>query len=168
MNDYIEFLKAGGKVIRFEETELTADEMHTIEQAALSSFHTSDSQPWFFVFLQDKETVKMAEGLIGVSDSTKGAPLAVACFYQKRVMNADTETVFAMHNMMVTAGMIGLDTILVPELHFVFSHPSFAGLAESMGVPEGYACAGVFACGHAAVREKTEPDDNYHIFSYVQ
>lgn len=154
-------------VRKYKEMQITAEELGLLQKAVQMAPSAMNEQPWFFVFVQNKDYISEIEALGNAQGCCYGAPTLCIAFADKKAIAPVTDTVFAMANIMYASTAMNLGTCYINTIKNVMNHPSYAKLKEALGVPEGFVCVGALAIGYPDEEKEMPTDRKSDIFSVV-
>ena len=94
------------------------------------------------------------------------APLLVIAFSKTDVIDSREESLLALAKMQDAAEDSGYGFQYTGFMKRVFNDPAYSRLRSACGVPDLYACTGGALIGK--IKEQTETEERYNIFSYIQ
>jgi nitroreductase len=115
-------------VRRYQDKPVPEEIVRRIVEAARLTASSVNLQPWHFIVVQDKETLRRLGSLVKTGPYIAGAPLAVVVAIQKYSRYAVSDASRAIQDMMLTAWDYGVGS----------NWAGFGGLAEVgslLGVP---------------------------------
>ena len=130
-------------VRRYQDKPVPEEIVRRIVEAARLTASSVNLQPWHFIVVQDKETLRRLGSLVKTGPYIAGAPLAVVVAIQKDSRYAVSDASRAIQDMMLTAWDYGIGS----------NWAGFAGLEEVgslLGVPPEMEVLAVVPFGYPA------------------
>ena len=148
--------------IRSYKTEPIADQdVEALLRAAMAAPSAGNEQPWHFVVIRDRETMKRIMDVHPYSGMLDHAPLCIAVCAELALEKYDgywvQDTSAATQNILLAAHAIGLGAVWL-GVHPVESRQS--GVKDILNLPDGVECLSLIAIGCPA--EPSVPADRYN------
>ena len=130
-------------VREYEEKEVGEDVVRRIAQAAHLTASAANRQPWHFVVVRDRETLRRVGQLVQTGPYIAGSAFAVVVAYERDSRTGVSDTSRAVQSMILTAWGDGVGS----------NWTGFTGLtdvAHEVGIPEQYDVLAVIPFGYPA------------------
>ncbi len=126
----------------YQDKPVPADVIRRIVDAAHLTASSKNGQPWHFIVIEDKETLRRITPLTRTGAYIERAPLAIVVGYEKESLFGLSDTSRAIQSMVLTAWSEGVGSNWV----------GFDGMINEVGVelglPEGVQLVGVLPFGY--------------------
>jgi nitroreductase len=141
--DVFEAIRTILAVRKFQDKPVPAELIHKIVESARLTSSSRNGQPWQFIVIQSRETLKKIGELATSGPYTADAAFAVAVAYEKESPFGVSDASLAIHSMMLTAWEAGVGSNWV----------GFAGrygetIAPLLGLPDSYDILAVVPFGY--------------------
>ena len=130
-------------VRRFAKKPVAADLAHRIVEAGRLSASAVNKQPWHFVVVEERATLRMIGGIMKTGPYTADASFAVVVLVEKASSTAVSDTSRAIQNMILTAWSEGVGS------NWTGFGPMPA-IEALLGVPKAYEALAVLPFGYPA------------------
>ena len=158
MNEVLDAIFNRRSIRKYTDQPVSSEQLDLIIKAGQAAPSAMNQQPWYFVAIRRKAIIEqLASLLTEEEDPYYNAPLLIVVFADKKAYSPVTDASLAMGNMMLAAHSLGLGSCWIDYSRHVFNHPDFAGLAPSLGVPQGYLCVGSLVVGTPAEQPEAHP-----------
>jgi nitroreductase len=141
--DVFEALRTIVAVRKFQDTSVPDDLIHRIVEAARVTSSSRNLQPWQFIVVQDRATLKKIGELAPSGPYTADAAFAVVVAYEKESVFGVSDASLAIHSMMLTAWAEGVGSNWVG-----FSGRYGETIAPLLGLPNEYEILAVVPFGY--------------------
>ena len=129
--DVFEAIRTILAVRRFQDTPVPDDLIRRIVEAARLTSSSRNGQPWQFIVIQDRATLKRIGELATSGPYTADAAFAVAVAYEKESQFGVSDASLAIHSMMLTAWAEGVGSNWVG-----FANRYGETIAPLLGLPD--------------------------------
>ena len=129
--DVFEALRTIVAVRTFQDRPVPDELIHRIVEAARLTSSSRNGQPWHFIVVQDRATLKKIGGLAPTGPYTADAAFAVVVAYEKESQFGVSDASLAIHSMMLTAWDAGIGSNWVG-----FSNRYGETIAPLLGIPD--------------------------------
>jgi nitroreductase len=129
--DVFEALRTIVAVRKFQDRPVPDELIHRIVEAARLTSSSRNGQPWHFIVVQDRATLKKIGGLAPTGPYTADAAFAVVVAYEKESQFGVSDASLAIHSMMLTAWDAGIGSNWVG-----FSNRYGETIAPLLGIPD--------------------------------
>jgi nitroreductase len=141
--DVYEALRTIVAVRKFQDTPVPDELIHRIVEAARVTSSSRNLQPWHFVVVKDRATLRTIGGLAPSGPYVADAAFAVVVAYEKASVFGMSDASMAIHSMMLTAWAEGVGSNWV----------GFAGrygetIAPLLGIPDDHEILAVVPFGY--------------------
>jgi nitroreductase len=154
----IELLRTRRSIRKYTEQPVSADQLAILKEAVLRSPSSKGINPWQFIFIDEKETIKQLK--IAKSTGTgplEGAPLAVVFCADETVNDAWVEDCsIAAIILQLTAHSLGLGSCWI-HFHYRMHSETVSSeqyVRELLGIPENFRVLCAVTVGHPARESK--------------
>jgi len=144
--DVFEALRTIVAVRKFQDKLVPDDLIHRIVEAARVTSSSRNLQPWHFVVVQNKETLRKIGALAPSGPYTADAAFAVVVAYEKASVFGVSDASLAIHSMMLTAWAEGVGSNWVG-----FSGRYGETIGPLLGIPDDHEILAVVPFGYPAV-----------------
>ena len=141
--DVFEALRTIVAVRKFQDKPVPDDLIHRIVEAARVTSSSRNLQPWQFIVVQDRATLKKIGELAPSGPYTADAAFAIVVAYEKESVFGVSDASLAVHSMMLTAWAEGVGSNWVG-----FSGRYGETLAPLLGLPNEYEILAVVPFGY--------------------
>src|SRR3954453_22429641 len=131
--DVFEALRTIVAVRKFQEKPVPDELIHRIVEAARVTSSSRNLQPWQFIVVQNRDTLKKLGELAPSGPYTADAAFAVVVAYEKESVFGVSDASLAIHSMMLTAWADGVGSNWVG-----FSNRYAETIAPLLGLPNTY------------------------------
>lgn len=152
---------------KFRQESLQDEDIEVLQKAVECAPSYHNEQPWFFVFIQNRDIVSQMEELCDAKGQSHGAPLVVIGFAKLQAHSPVMDTALAFANMQYAAIARGLGTCFLQYPVDVCNARQYQELPSALGVPEGYMCVGALAIGRKDMENTEDKDIRTDVFSMV-
>ena len=142
--DVFEAIRTILAVRKFQDVPVPDDLIHRIVEAARLTASSRNGQPWQFIVIESRETLKKIGALATSGPYTADAAFAVAVAYEKESQFGVSDASLAIHSMMLTAWAEGIGSNWVG---FAGRLPEVNGL---LGIPEQLDVLAILPFGYPA------------------
>lgn len=172
MHSILENIKTRRSIRKYEQRQITDEDLQSIVEAAQYAPSGSNSQSWLFTVIQNPITLNQLNVLVrrvfaritfaedDYPAKLRGKQAAVKeqyCFYyhaptlivvtnERNYPNAMADSALALENIFLAAHSLGLGTCWINQLAWFSDEPEIREALTGLGIPEGH-----FVCGTAAV-----------------
>ena len=166
MNEYLEFLKQRRSIRHYKGEQISDEQLAALQEMAVLSASSRNSQPWHFLIIQKKEILDHLEELTGLGHPLDGGPTLIVSFGREDATAPVVDSTLAMSNIMNAAVAVGLGTCYMWSIYYLFhDHPE---MAAEYGVPEGYICTGAMVVGIPDETPKTPVNRKTDCFTVIR
>ena len=141
--DVFEAIRTILAVRTFQDRPVPDDLIHQIVEAARLTSSSRNGQPWQFIVVQDRQTLKKLGELAPSGPYTADAAFAVVVAYEKESQFGVSDASLAIHSMMLTAWGQGVGSNWVG-----FSNRYGETIAPLLGLPAAYDILAVVPFGY--------------------
>ena len=141
--DVYEALRTIVAVRKFQDKPVPADLIHRIVEAARVTSSSRNLQPWQFIVVQDRATLKKIGELAPSGPYVADAAFAIVVAYEKESIFGVSDASLAVHSMMLTAWAEGVGSNWVG-----FSGRYGETIAPLLGLPNAYEILAVVPFGY--------------------
>jgi nitroreductase len=131
--DVFEALRTIVAVRKFQDKPVPDELIHRIVEAARLTSSSRNLQPWQFIVIQDRQTLKKLGELALTGPYTADAAFAIVVAYEKESQFGVSDASLAIHSMMLTAWAEGVGSNWVG-----FSNRYGESIAPLLGLPDAY------------------------------
>ena len=130
-------------VRKFQDKPIPDDLVHRIVEAARVTSSSRNGQPWQFIVVKDRETLRKMGEMAASGPYTADAALAVVVAYEKESQFGVSDASMAVHSMMLTAWAEGVGSNWVG-----FSGRYGESIQPLLGLPDSYEILAVVPFGY--------------------
>jgi nitroreductase len=141
--DVYEALRTIVAVRKFQDKPVSDDLIHRIVEAARVTSSSRNLQPWHFVVVQDRATLRKLGELAPSGPYTADAAFAIVVAYEKESVFGVSDASLAIHSMMLTAWAEGVGSNWVG-----FSGRYGETIAPLLGIPDTFEILAVVPFGY--------------------
>ena len=141
--DVFEAIRTILAVRKFQDKPVPDDLIHRIVEAARLTASSRNGQPWQFIVIQDRNTLKRIGELATSGPYTADAPFAVAVAYEKESQFGVSDGSLAIHSMMLTAWEEGVGSNWVG-----FANRYGETIAPLLNLPDTYDLLAIVPFGY--------------------
>ena len=141
--DVYEAIRTILAVRKFQDRPVPAELIHRIVESARLTSSSRNGQPWQFIVIQNRETLKKIGEMAVSGPYTADAAFAVAVAYEKESPFGVSDGSLAIHSMMLTAWEAGVGSNWVG-----FAGRYGATIAPLLGLPDTYDILAVVPFGY--------------------
>lgn len=172
MQSILENIKTRRSIRKYEQRQITDEELQSIVEAAQYAPSGSNSQSWLFTVIQNPAALSELNGLVrqvfarisftqddypAKLRSKQAAAKEQYCFYyhaptlivvtnKRTYPNAMADSALALENIFLAAHSLGLGTCWINQLAWLSDEPEIRTVLTGLGIPAEH-----FVCGAAAV-----------------
>lgn len=151
----LDTIKARRSIRKFENTPVKKEDIDTILDAGRWAPSGLNNQPWRYIVIQNKETIKNLSTCTHYSEIVEGAPLLIAVYLYHEVLYNYVKDILSIgasiENMLLACHELGLGAVWLGEI---------LNQAESVNTiletPESFELMAVVAIGHPAEKSTSE------------
>jgi nitroreductase len=141
--DVFEALRTIVAVRKFQEKPVPDDLVHRVVEAARLTSSSRNLQPWHFVVVQDRETLRKLGELATTGPYTAEAAFAIVVAYEKESQFGVSDASLAIHSMMLAAWADGVGSNWVG-----FSNRFGETIAPLLGIPNSFDILAIVPFGY--------------------
>ena len=141
--DVYEALRTIVAVRKFQDTPVPNDLIHRIVEAARVTSSSRNLQPWQFIVVKDRATLKQLGELATTGTYTADAAFAIVVAYEKESQFGVSDASLAVHSMMLAAWAEGVGSNWVG-----FSNRYGATIQPLLGLPDAYDILAIVPFGY--------------------
>ena len=151
MNEGFELLMTRRSVRRYADEPVSDEDVEKVLRAAMAAPSAGNEQPWHFVVIRDRETMRRIMDVHPYSAMLDHAAVCIAVLAELSLEKHKgywvQDTSAATQNILLAAHAIGLGAVWL-GVHPVTDREE--GIRRILGVPEGVECLSLIALGHPA------------------
>ena len=140
-NEVFDAVRTVLAVREYQDREVPADVVDRIVEAAHLSASSVNLQPWHFVVVRDRDSLRELGGLIRTGPYVAGAPLAVVVAYEKQSKFGVSDASRAIQSMILTAWAEGVGSNWT-------GFGGLEGVRQKVGLPDSYEVLAVIPFGY--------------------
>ncbi len=160
MNEGLELLVTRRSVRKYTDEAVSDEDVEKLLRTAMAAPSAGNEQPWHFVVIRDRHTMRRIMEVHSYSSMLDHAPLCVAVLAELALEKYEgywvQDTSAATQNLLLAAHALGLGAVWL-GVYPVKEREE--GIREILGLPEGVECLSLVAVGHPA--EHPGPADRY-------
>jgi len=141
--DVYEALRTIVAVRKFQDTPVPDDLIHRIVEAARLTSSSRNLQPWHFVVVKERATLRKLGELATTGPYTADAAFAIVVAYEKASVFGVSDASLAIHSMMLAAWDEGVGSNWVG-----FSNRFGETIAPLVGIPDAYDILAIVPFGY--------------------
>jgi len=160
MNEGMKLIMTRRSIRRYQDAPVSEGDVETLLRAAMAAPSAGNCQPWHFVVVRERETMRRIMDVHPYSKMLDHAPLCIAVVgdlsLEKHKGMWVQDCSAATQNILLAAHALGLGAV------WLGVHPyedRSTGVGEILGLPDGILCLSLIAVGHPA--QHPEPADRY-------
>lgn len=161
--------------------QIPEDALKIILDAALMAPTAMNRQAWHFTVIQDTDFIdhlvavnQKGALLAGLEPAEEGyhnfyhAPTAVLLSYETGDSNAGLNCGAAVENMLLAARSLGIASVFLGSLGYLFATEEADELKKRCGIPENYTYCCAVALGYPSEEWPEMPERNREVFTYIK
>lgn len=165
----------------YQSKQIPEEDLNKILDAALMGPTAMNRQAWHFTVVQDASFLDRlveinAKGavLAGLEAPEEGshnfyhAPTAVLLSYETDDGNAGLNCGAAVENMLLAARSLGIASVFLGSLGFLFTTEEAEELKKQCGIPENYSYCCAVALGYPSEDWPEVPERNRDVFTFIK
>jgi len=158
--DVLEAICTRRSIRRFEDRPVPEDFLEKLLRAAMSAPSARNSQPWWFLVIDDRQILRQASTINPYARMAAAAPLAILVCADRRLEKSPgywpVDCAAAVENMLLAAHGLGLGAVWTGVWP---RQERMDGFRRLFGLPEPVVAHSMVVVGYAA--EQPSPEDRY-------